>query len=111
MCVSGHSQTCFQSVAAGILDARGIHGDPDVIPYFHTVKVVSTVLSLSLSIFSPPPLPNGALSLHSLQVGKIQTSESDERLHELHDMVNQRCPVARLFKTAVPNFTSELVRV
>ena len=45
------------------------------------------------------------------QVGRIKTAESDERLLELRHKVNQRCPVARLFAAAVPNFSSELVRL
>ena len=49
----------------GNIDSEGMMGNPDVRPYFQTVSVKA----------------------------KVQTSESDERVQELQDKVDARCPV------------------
>jgi putative redox protein len=56
----------------GLLDQRGMGGDPNVRPYFDKVVVRATV----------------------------QTPESDERLRELQSKVDQRCPVFTTMKAA-----------
>lgn len=57
---------------SGSFDPRGFMGDPSVRPYFEEVSVNVTV----------------------------KTSESDERIKELQEKVEPRCPVYTLFKAA-----------
>ncbi|PTX64726.1 putative OsmC-like protein [Melghirimyces profundicolus] len=58
--------------AEGVLDSRGLMGDPDVQPYFQKVRVQA----------------------------EVQTTESDPRVQELQKVVDQRCPVFTLLKAA-----------
>ncbi|SDB82664.1 Uncharacterized OsmC-related protein [Pelagirhabdus alkalitolerans] len=57
---------------SGSFDPRGFMGDPNVRPYFEEVTVNV----------------------------KVTTSESDERIKELQEKVESRCPVYTMFKAA-----------
>jgi putative redox protein len=56
----------------GILDTRGLMGDPEVKPYFEKVRVEA----------------------------KVKTSESQERVDQLQKLTDERCPVFTTFKAA-----------
>lgn len=56
----------------GTLDPRGLMGDPNVKPYFEKVAIEA----------------------------KVKTDESEERIQELHEKTDQRCPVFTTFKAA-----------
>jgi uncharacterized OsmC-like protein len=58
--------------AEGILDPRGLMGDPNIQPYFQEVKIRA----------------------------EVETDESEERVQELQKIVDQRCPVFTLIKAA-----------
>ncbi|AOM82711.1 OsmC family protein [Salisediminibacterium beveridgei] len=57
---------------SGKFDPKGFMGDPNVRPYFETVTVNA----------------------------KVRTSESEERLKELQERVEARCPVYTMMKAA-----------
>ncbi|MCQ6277490.1 OsmC family protein [Bacillus sp. V3B] len=65
----------------GILDTRGLMGDPNVQPYFEKVRINA----------------------------KVKTSETQERVDQLQKITDERCPVYTTFKAAgielVPNWT------
>ncbi|KUP04141.1 osmotically inducible protein C [Bacillus coahuilensis m2-6] len=56
----------------GTFDPRGFMGDPSVRPYFETVTVEA----------------------------KVQTDETEERIKELQEKVESRCPVYTMMKAA-----------
>lgn len=56
----------------GQLDLQGLMGNPNVSPFFTSIEITA----------------------------KVMTNESEERLHELHEKVNQRCPVYSLIEAA-----------
>lgn len=56
----------------GEVDSRGVMGDPNVRPYFEKVEIEAVV----------------------------QTTESEERLNELQQVVESRCPLYGIFKAA-----------
>jgi putative redox protein len=56
----------------GILDTRGLMGDPDVKPYFEKIRIDA----------------------------KVKTSESQERVDQLQKLTDERCPVYTTFKAA-----------
>jgi putative redox protein len=56
----------------GILDTRGLMGDPEVKPYFEKVRVEA----------------------------KVKTSESQERVDQLQKLTDERCPVFTTLKAA-----------
>jgi putative redox protein len=64
----------------GILDTRGLMGDPNVQPYFEKVRINA----------------------------KVKTSETQERVNQLQTITDERCPVFTTFKAAgielVPNW-------
>jgi putative redox protein len=64
----------------GILDTRGLMGDPNVQPYFEKVRIEA----------------------------KVKTSETQERVEQLQRITDERCPVFTTFKAAgielVPNW-------
>jgi putative redox protein len=65
----------------GEFDARGLMGDPNIKPYFDKITINA----------------------------KVKTSESEERIQELQEKTDARCPVYTTFKAAnielVPNWT------
>lgn len=63
---------------SGEFDPRGFMGDPDVQPYFE--EVVVNV--------------------------KVETSEDDERIKQLEEQVEARCPIYTLFKAAGVKLTN-----
>lgn len=67
---------------SGSFDPRGFMGDPSVRPYFEEVSVDVTVT----------------------------TSESDERVRELQEKVEARCPVYTMFKAAGVELTDNWVK-
>lgn len=56
----------------GIIDSRGLMGDPNVRPYFEKIRIN----------------------------GKVQTSESQERIDQLQKITDERCPVFTTLKAA-----------
>jgi putative redox protein len=68
----------------GILDPRGLMGDPNVQPYFEKVTINA----------------------------KVKTTESEERIKELQEKTDARCPVYTTFKAAgielEPNWTKAI---
>lgn len=63
----------------GVFDPRGVMGDPDVRTYFEKVEVIATV----------------------------KTTESEERLNELKQVVESRCPLHGLLKGADVEMTGQ----
>ncbi|WP_408011364.1 OsmC family protein [Pseudalkalibacillus sp. A8] len=57
---------------SGILDTRGLMGDPNVKPYFEKIRVNA----------------------------KVSTDESDERIQELKEKTDARCPIFTTFVAA-----------
>ncbi|OIJ18912.1 osmotically inducible protein C [Anaerobacillus alkalidiazotrophicus] len=66
----------------GQFDPRGFMGDPTVRPYFETISVEAT----------------------------IATSESEDRVKELQEKVEARCPVYTMLKAAGVELTDEWVK-
>ena len=66
----------LEAFAEGILDIRGRKGEANVPVHFTSVR------------------------LHV----KIQTTESDERVHRLIEFAEKYCPVQSLIRAAVPDF-------
>lgn len=66
----------LESFAEGDLDTRGRKGEADVPVHYHTVRVKI----------------------------RIKTSESDERLQRLADLVARYCPVDSFYRVAVANY-------
>ncbi len=62
----------------GTLDIRGLMGNSSVQPYFHTVKIRA----------------------------KVKTNENDDRIKELKEAVDSRCPVYTTLKAAGINIDS-----
>ncbi|MFZ3591548.1 OsmC family protein [Bacillus sp. DJP31] len=56
----------------GVLDTRGLMGNPDVKPYFEKVRIDA----------------------------KVNTSETQERIDQLQKSTDERCPVFTTFKAA-----------
>jgi putative redox protein len=67
----------------GILDTRGLMGDPEVKPYFEKVRVEA----------------------------KVKTSESQERVNQLQKLTDERCPVFTTFKAAGIELQPKWVKV
>lgn len=66
----------LESFAEGDLDTRGRKGEADVPVHYHTVR---------LNI-------------------RIKTSESDQRIERLAELVARYCPVDSFYRAAVPNY-------
>jgi uncharacterized OsmC-like protein len=66
----------LETFAEGDLDTRGRKGEADVPVHYHTVR----------------------LNVH------IKTSESDERIQRLADLVARYCPVDSFYQAAVQNY-------
>ncbi|WP_347230879.1 OsmC family protein [Bacillus sp. LL01] len=66
----------------GELDSRGLMGNQEVRPYFEKVQIEA----------------------------RVQTSESDERIKELQDKTDQRCPVYTMMKAAGVELEANWVR-
>lgn len=66
----------LETAAEGVLDTRGRLGLADVPVYYRTVRLVI----------------------------RIKTTETDEKLRRLADLVARYCPVDSLIRTAVPDY-------
>lgn len=56
----------------GVIDPRGLIGQPDVLPYFQSVTIRA----------------------------RVKTTEHEARIHELQELVDKRCPVFTLIQAA-----------
>ena len=66
----------LETAAEGVLDTRGRQGQADVPVHYRTVRLVI----------------------------RIKTTETDEKLRRLADLVARYCPVDSLIRAAVPDY-------